>query len=141
MNDSVAVSLISAASGIVVAYIVNVAAKRVQARKEKQDPSDRMEQMFNGYERLIKQKDLEDERKARLIDELEEEIKRTRQMVKNLEHALTISQQELQRSREDNQELKDMLEQMREEYQLQKIVEEDKKVQQNRSKENTWQIK
>ena len=129
MNDSVAVSLISAASGIVVAYIVNVAAKRVQARKEKQDPSDRMEQMFNGYERLIKQKDLEDERKARLIDELEEEIIMTRQMVKNLEHALAISQQELQRSREDNQELKDMLGQMREEYQLQKMVEEDKKVQ------------
>lgn len=129
MNDSVAVSLISAASGIVVAYIVNVAAKRVQARKEKQDPSDRMEQMFNGYERLIKQKDLEDERKARLIDELEEEIRVTRQMVKNLEHALAISQQELQRSREDNQELKDMLEQMREEYQLQKMVEENKKVQ------------
>ena len=129
MNDSVAVSLISAASGIVVAYIVNVAAKRVQARKEKQDPSDRMEQMFNGYERLIKQKDLEDERKARLIDELEEEIRMTRQMVKNLEHALAISQQELQRSREDNQELKDMLEQMREEYQLQKKVEEYKKVQ------------
>ena len=129
MNDSVAVSLISAASGIVVAYIVNVAAKRVQARKEKQDPSDRMEQMFNGYERLIKQKDLEDERKARLIDELEEEIRMTRQMVKNLEHALSISQQELQRSREDNQELKDMLGQMREEYQLQKMVEEDKKVQ------------
>ena len=129
MNDSVAVSLISAASGIVVAYIVNVAAKRVQARKEKQDPSDRVEQMFNGYERLIKQKDLEDERKARLIDELEGEIRRTRQMVKNLEHALAISQQELQRSREDNQELKDMLEQMREEYQLQKMAEEDKKVQ------------
>lgn len=129
MNDSVAVSLISAASGIVVAYIVNVAAKRVQARKERQDPSDRMEQMFDGYERLIKQKDLEDERKASLIDGLEEEIRMTRQMVKNLEHALAISQQELQRSREDNQELKDMLGQMREEYQLQKMVEEDKKVQ------------
>lgn len=129
MNDSVAVSLISAASGIVVAYIVNVAAKRVQARKVRQGPVDRMEQMFDGYERLIKQKDLEDERKARLIDELEEEIRMTRQMVKNLEHALSISQQELQRSREDNQELKDMLGQMREEYQLQKMVEEDKKVQ------------
>ena len=129
MNDSIAVSLISAASGIVVAYIVNVAAKRVQARKEKQDPVDRMEQMFDGYERLIKQKDLEDARKERQISELEEEIRMTRQMVKNLERALAISQQELQRSREDNQELKDMLEQMREEYQLQKMVEEDKKIQ------------
>lgn len=127
MNDSVAVSLISAFSGIVVAYIVNVAAKRVQARREKQDPSDRMEQMFNGYERLIKQKDIEDERKARLIDELGEEIERTRQMVRDLEHALAVSQQELQRSREDNQELKDMLKRMRDEYKRNKALEESAK--------------
>ena len=127
MNDSVAVSLISAFSGIVVAYIVNVAAKRVQARRVSQGPVDRMEQMFNGYERLIKQKDLEDERKARLIDELGEEIKRTRQMVRYLEHALAVSQQELQRSREDNQELKDMLKRMRDEYKRNKALEESAK--------------
>lgn len=127
MNDSVAVSLISAFSGIVVAYIVNVAAKRVQARRVSQGPVDRMEQMFNGYERLIKQKDIEDERKARLIDELGEEIKRTRQMVRDLEHALAVSQQELQRSREDNQELKDMLKRMRDEYKRNKALEESAK--------------
>ena len=124
MNDSVAVSLISAFSGIVVAYIVNVAAKRVQARKVGQGPVDRMEQMFDGYERLIEQKNLEDERKARLIDELEEEIRITRQMVKNLEYALAVSQQELQRSREDNKELKDMLKRMRDEYKRNKALEE-----------------
>ena len=131
MNDSVAVSLISAFSGIVVAYIVNVAAKRVQARKVGQGPVDRMEQMFDGYERLIEQKNLEDERKARLIDELEEEIRITRQMVKNLEHALAVSQQELQRSREDNQELKDMLKRMRDEYKRNKALEESAKSQYN----------
>ena len=131
MNDSVAVSLISAFSGIVVAYIVNVAAKRVQARKVGQGPVDRMEQMFDGYERLIEQKNLEDERKARLIDELEEEIIITRQMVKNLEHALAVSQQELQRSREDNQELKDMLKRMRDEYKRNKALEESAKSQYN----------
>ena len=129
MNEAIVVSIISAVSGVAIAYIVNVAAKKVQKNKSDKQPKDRMEQMFDGYERLIKQKDLEDERKASLIDELEEEIRMTRQMVKNLEHALAISQQELRRSREDNQELKDMLEQMREEYQLQKMVEEDKKVQ------------
>lgn len=131
MNDSVAVSLISAFSGIVVAYIVNVAAKRVQSKKVGQGPVDRMEQMFDGYERLIEQKNLEDERKARLIDELEEEIIITRQMVKNLEHALAVSQQELQRSREDNQELKDMLKRMRDEYKRNKALEESAKSQYN----------
>lgn len=124
MDSAIVVSLISAISGVIIAYIVNVAAKKVQAKKEKQGPVDRMEQMFDGYERLIRQKDLEDERKARLIDELEEEIKMTRQMVKNLEHALAISQQELQRSREDNQELKDMLASMRDEYERNKTIEQ-----------------
>lgn len=124
MDKSVAVSLISAISGIIIAYIVNVAAKKVQKAKTEQKPKDRMEQMFDGYERLIRQKDLEDERKAKLIDELEEEIRMTREMVKNLEHALSISQQELARSREDNEELKNMLKQMRDEYERNKALEE-----------------
>ena len=126
MNDSVVVSLISAISGVVIAYIANVAAKRVQAKKEKQGPVDRMEQMFDGYERLIKQKDMEDERKAKLIDDLEEEIAMTRQMVKKLEHALEVSQRELNASRRDNEELKNMLQDMRREYNELKKQEETK---------------
>lgn len=117
MNDSqVLVSLISMVGGVIVAYITNVAAKRVQARKEKDGPVDRMEQMFDGYERLIKQKDLEDQRKAKLIKELEEEIAMTRRMIKSLEESLAISQRELEISRQDNIELKEMLQSMREEY-------------------------
>lgn len=120
MNEAVLVSLISAASGVAIAYIANVAAKRVQAKKEKQGPADRMEQMFDGYERLIQQKDREDARKEKLIGELEEEISITKQMVRNLEQALDASQKELERSREDNRELKLMLGEMRNEYKLHK---------------------
>lgn len=120
MNDAVIVSIVSAVSGVVVAYIANVAAKRVQAKKEKQGPTDRMEQMFDGYERLIQQKDREDARKEKLIGELEEEISITKQMVRNLEQALDASQKELERSREDNAELKAMLGEMRNEYKLHK---------------------
>lgn len=125
MDQAIIVSLISAASGIAIAYIVNVASKRVQRNKADKQPKDRMEQMFDGYERLIKQKDIEDARKARLIGELEEEIGMTRQMVKNLEHALAVSQRELERSREDNEELKHMLGEMRKEYKLHKSDELD----------------
>ena len=116
ISDSIAVAIISAIGGVIIAYIVNVAAKKVQEKKEKEGPKDRMEQMFDGYERLIRQKDMEDERKARLIDELEEEISLTRDMVKKLEHALSVSQQELDNSRRDNGELKQMLQEMRNEY-------------------------
>lgn len=126
ITEPIAVSIISAISGIAIAYIVNVAAKKVQQKKTKEGPVDRMEQMFDGYERLIKQKDMEDERKARLIQELEEEIAMTRQMVKNLEHALNISQRELEESRNDNKELKAMLKRMRDEYNELKKEEEQK---------------
>ena len=116
MNDGVLLSLISAASAIIIAYIVNIASKKVQAKKLKEGPMDRMEQMFNGYERLIKQKDLEDDRKARLISELEKEIEMTRDLVRKLESALADSQRELEISRQENQDLKTMLENMRADY-------------------------
>lgn len=116
MNDGVLLSLISAVSAIIIAYIVNIASKKVQAKKLKESPMDRMEQMFNGYERLIKQKDLEDDRKARLISELEKEIEMTRDLVRKLESALADSQRELEISRQENQDLKTMLENMRADY-------------------------
>ena len=122
MNEAVINSLISAISGVIIAYIVNVAAKKVQRLNADKQPKDRIERMLDGYERLIKQKDLEDARKGCLISELEEEISVTRQMVRNLEQALAVSQRELERSREDNVELKKMLQEMRNEYKRNKTV-------------------
>ena len=116
MNEQVAISLISAVSGVVIAYIVNVAAKKVQENKEKNNPKDRMEQMFDGYERLIKQKDIEDDRKVKAIQLLEQELTLTRETVQRLERALIDTQAELEVSRQENEELKSMLNQMREEY-------------------------
>ena len=123
MNEAEIISLISAISGVIIAYIVNVAAKKVQKSKEDKQPKDRIERMLDGYERLIKQKDLEDARKGRIISELEEEISMTRQMVRSLEQALAVSQRELECSREDNLELKKMLQEMRNEYKRNKTVE------------------
>lgn len=116
MNEQVAISLISAVSGVVIAYIVNVAAKKVQEKKEANNPKDRMEQMFDGYERLIKQKDVEDDRKVKAIQTLEKELDFTRKNVQRLERALIDTQAELEVSRQENEELRDMLNQMREEY-------------------------
>jgi hypothetical protein len=117
MSEQVLISLISAVSGIGVAYIVNVAAKKVQERKAEKQPKDRMEQMFDGYERLIKQKDVEDDRKARTMKSLEEELTFTRKTVARLEKALEDTQKELEISRDENKELKVLLHRMRVEYQ------------------------
>lgn len=116
ISEPIILSIISAMSGIAIAYIVNVAAKKVQDKKAEKQPKDRMEQMFDGYERLIKQKDVEDDRKARTMKALEEELVFTRKTVARLEAALEDTQRELEISREENQELKSLLEAMRREY-------------------------
>lgn len=115
-DESVIVSIVSAVSGIIIAYIVNVAAKKVQQKKADSQPKDRMEQMFDGYERLIKQKDKEDDRKVKAMKALEEELDFTRQTVSRLEAALAETQRELEVSREENIELREMLQAMRNEY-------------------------
>lgn len=115
-GEGLAIAIVSSVSALGVAYIVNVQAKKVQQRKSERAPVDRMEQMFDSYDRLILQRDKEDERKARLMRELEEELRVTRNMVKKLEEALAISQRELEDSMEEVQELKDMLKEMRKEY-------------------------
>jgi len=115
-TNSVVVSIISGLSGIVIAYIANIASKKITASRNKMSGKDRMEQMFDGYERLIKQKDVEDDRKVKAINELESELAFTRKTVNRLEKALRETQHELEVSRQENQELRDLLSQMREEY-------------------------
>lgn len=99
-----------------VAYIVNVASKKVQAKKAEKQPKDRMEQMFDGYERLIKQKDVEDDRKQKYIQTIEQELRLTKEHVGHLERALEATKDELEISRADNAELRAKLDEMRREY-------------------------
>lgn len=117
VSENVQISIISAVSGIIVAYIVNIAAKKVQEKKAEKQPKDRMEQMFDGYERLIKQKDLEDDRKQKYIKIIEEELTATKLHVSKLEDAMDRTNDELAQSRVENQELRDQLDAMRKEYQ------------------------
>lgn len=122
ITEPIALSIISAISGITIAYIVNVAAKRVQANKNKKQPKDRMEQMFDGYERLIKQKDAEDDRKQKYIKIIEEELRATKLHVQALETALAATNEELARSREESIAFQQQLDAMRKEYQITKKV-------------------
>lgn len=115
-NTTLIVSGISAVSGIIIAYIVNVAAKKIQERKAEKQPKDRMEQMFDGYERLIDLKDKEDHRKAAIISELQENIDKIEEELRITRERLSTSQDALNNSNLENKELKQVLHSIREEY-------------------------
>lgn len=127
LNESIVISAISAVSGIAIAYIVNVMAKKVQEKKTENQPKDRMEQMFDGYERFIERQDKDIARKQQYINVIEKELTLTKEHVSRLESALESTKDELVRSREESDELRERLSAMRREYKHVKVTNEENK--------------
>lgn len=120
MSDAVVVSIISMIGGVLIAYISNVAAKRVQAKRASKQPKDRMEQMFDGYDRLIKQMSAEDERKATVIRDQQKEIRYMKERLAQMESSLISAQDELLDSNRAKKQLIHELDKIRKQYQVQK---------------------
>lgn len=120
VSDPVAVAIISTLGGVIIAYTTNVVAKKVQEKKASAQPKDRMEQMFDGYERLIKQMAAEDERKAQIIRDQQAEINRMKLKLSEMEDNLQAAQDELIRSHDSKLKLTNELDKMRKQYQSQK---------------------
>jgi len=116
LSEPVAIALISTVGGIAIAYITNVVAKKVQENKAAKQPKDRMEQMFDGYERLIKQMADEDERKARIIRDQQKEIVEMKLKLNAMEDNLATAQDDLIESHKSKQLLTKELHKMRQEY-------------------------
>lgn len=116
VSDAVWVALIGMLGGLGTAYITNVVAKKVQAKKAEKQPKDRMEQMFDGYERLIKQMADEDERKARIIRDQQLEIAEMKRKLTVMEDNLANAQDDLIESHKSKQLLTKELDKMRREY-------------------------
>lgn len=115
-SDAVSIALISTIGGIIIAYVTNVVAKKVQEKKAEKQPKDRMEQMFDGYERLIKQMAYEDERKAIIIRDQQAEISVMKKKLGEMEQSLESAQEELMNSHQSKVLLTKELEKMRKEY-------------------------
>lgn len=116
VSDPVAVSIITAIGGGVVAYLTYVKSQKVQAKKAEGKPKDRMELVIEGYEKLIVQKDAQNERDARQIKAMSEEMDLMRKMMRKLEQQLADSQDAHERAVRENTELKQEIKKLRLEY-------------------------
>lgn len=105
-------TLITVLGGLGTVYIVKVIAKR---RKENL-PKDRMETIFDGYEKLIAQQQLEIDRKGAVIGSLENVVRRLEEELGNTRELLKQARTELSTAREQNEKLKTQLSKMRAEY-------------------------
>lgn len=119
-SDPIAISLISTLGGITIAYITNVLSKKVQERRVDKQPKDRWEQMFDGYERLLRQKDLEDDRKARLIKALQNNVNTLEAELANTKQTLDEVTDQFEISNSEVQSLKKIVYEMHKEYKADK---------------------
>lgn len=116
MSDAVQIAIISMVGGVLVAYITNVVAKKVQEKKAEKQPKDRIEQMFDGYDRLIKQMAAEDERKAQVIRDQQIEINEMKKKLNEMEQNQVQLQEELMDSHKSKHILTKELDKIRKEY-------------------------
>lgn len=115
-SEPVLISIISVFGGGIVTLATIIAQKKVQENKAKKQPKDRMEQMFDGYERLIKQMAEEDDRKVAIIRAQQAEIVEMKEKLTIMETRLEEAQDELISSHQSKQELTDELHKMRRQY-------------------------
>lgn len=109
IDSSVLTALISAASGIAIAYIINVIAKRRR-------PKDRQETIFDGYERLIKQQQFDIDRKELQLNQTQLIIEQLQRQLDQTKLIVERQQGELTESRDSNRELVRQLADMRREH-------------------------
>lgn len=120
VSDPVAISIVTTIGGAIVAYFTYVKSQKVQAKKAEGKPKDRMELVIEGYERLIVQKDAQNERDARQIKAMAEEMDIMRQLMRKMETQLNDSQDAHERAVRENTALKEEIKKLRSEYSIAK---------------------
>lgn len=104
--------------GILTTWLTLRYKDRLAARNREQKPKDRMDTIFDGYEKLIVEQQKDIERKATqlastqtIVEQLQKELDDTRDLVRK-------QQEELEESRELNLELQKQLADMKREYNI-----------------------
>lgn len=122
-SEGVLIAGITTIGTVVVAYVVNVLAKRSQTKKDERRGTDRFDELFSGYEHLIKQKNIEDDRKAAVIVTLNKTIERLEKSneakdeeIEVVRDLLKQTQGDFMESREETKLLRLQLEAMRKEH-------------------------
>jgi hypothetical protein len=115
VGNDVLVTIISTLGGIIITYLT-IKYKAQILKKAGRAPKDRMETIFDGYEKLIVQQQLEIDRKGGVISSLEAVVKRLEEELAHTRTLLNEARQDLSETREQNETFKQQLAAMRREY-------------------------
>lgn len=113
LEPSITVALIAGIFGVITTWLTIKYKDRVV---KTQRPKDRMETIFDGYEKLILQQQAEIDRKTSVINSLEGIVGRLEQELMRTRQLLDTAQEELQETKKGNALLKSQFDTMRRDY-------------------------
>jgi len=114
IDPQILVALISAAAGIIATVITVKYKDRVVKKQDR--PKDRMETIFDGYEKLIISQQEEISRKSHVINSLEKVVDRLEDELHQTRQLLEDAREELRMSTDQNNNLKTQLAGMKKDY-------------------------
>lgn len=121
LSENVLVATIAGIVGIVTTYLtVRYKANQV-SRSQAAKPKDRMETIFDGYEKLIQEQQKDIERKAILIESLQKIVDKQREEIEKSQEMIDTLRNELVSSQKRTGQLEDQLADMKKSYEQGKI--------------------
>jgi chromosome segregation ATPase len=116
VDSQVVLGAITTLGGIITTYITLKLRTHVQQRARRNAPKDRMETIFDGYESLIKQQQVDIDRKQSIISSLEGIVERLQAELNETRGVLNTAKAELLNTQEQNKHLQKQLSKMKDEY-------------------------
>lgn len=123
LDNQVIVALIAAIAGIITTWLTVKYRNRIVTKNAPHKPKDRMDTIFDGYEKLILQQQQEIDRKQvvignleDIVDNLERELNASRETLASTKSLLAEAKHELRVAKDQNIKLTEQLAAMRKEY-------------------------
>lgn len=116
IDSQVAVALIAAIGGIVTTWLTVKYKDRIIKKTAPNKPKDRMDTIFDGYEKLILQQQQEIDRKQTVVGHLENIIENLERELATTRDLLATTKDELAETKQQNIALKSQLARMRKDY-------------------------
>ncbi|MFA5172580.1 MAG: hypothetical protein WC426_13545 [Sulfuriferula sp.] len=126
LDSQVFIALIAAIGGIVTTWLTVKYKDRIIKTNAPSKPKDRMETIFDGYEKLILQQQSEIERKGSVIESLENIIDNLERELVTTKELLATTKAEVAETSSQNIQLKDQLKKMRIDYKGNEAASDDK---------------
>lgn len=116
IDSQIAVALIAAVAGIITTWLTVKYKDRIVRKAAPNKPKDRMDTIFDGYEKLILQQQTEIDRKQVVIGNLEDIIENLERELATTRDLLATTKDEVAETKRQNYALKEQLTHMRRQY-------------------------